>query len=126
VRIGSGTKPATPTPTPKPTNNNSTTGSAPKPSTAMPPLAPERELVPIYELIKQNQWQQARAQIQALVSRAPEVAKYKALHHYTMGREAQLDRRLDDARVELHTALELDPDLQLAKTALGELFSRRR
>ena len=45
---------------------------------------------------------------------------------YARGREAQLDRRLDDARVELQDALDLDPELQLAKTALTELFTRRK
>ena len=45
---------------------------------------------------------------------------------YARGREAQFDRRVDDARVELQDALELDPDLQPAKTALTELFTRRK
>jgi hypothetical protein len=45
---------------------------------------------------------------------------------YARGREAQVGGRVDDARVELQDALELDPELQLAKTALTELFTRRK
>lgn len=86
----------------------------------------ERELIPIYELIQQRQWEPARAAIAALVGRSPTAPKYQALLCYTRGREAQLERRIDEARVELDSALQLDPDLQLAKNALAELFTRRR
>jgi hypothetical protein len=106
------------------------TGSPPqKPSASAsgamrPPVEPE--LAPIYELMQRGQWVQARLAINALAAKAPDAVKYRALLSYTRGREAQLDRRLDEARVELHTALQLDPDLQIAKTALAELFTRRK
>jgi Flp pilus assembly protein TadD len=99
-------------------------------SAAVPVVAaagsPDRELAPIYELMQRGQWEQARTAILALSARAPTSARYRALLSYSHGREAQLDRRLDEARVELDTALQLDPDLQIAKTALAELFTRRK
>ncbi len=91
---------------------------------AGPPV--ERELAPILELIAQQQLAAAKVALETLVARSPQSTKYKALLAYAKGREAQLDKRVDEARVELQDALQLDPDLQLAKTALAELFSRRR
>ena len=82
-------------------------------------------LNPIYDLMQRGQWDQARAAITALGGREPS-PKYQALLSYSRGRQAQLDHRLDEARVELHEALQLDPDLQIAKTALAELFTRRK
>ena len=96
-------------------------GVAPR---STPPTV-ERELIPIYELMQQKQWEPARAAISVLAARTPST-KYQALLCYTRGREAQLERRIDEARVELDSALQLDPDLQLAKTALAELFTRRK
>ncbi len=93
-------------------------------TSVMPVL--DRELAPIYDLMQRGEWEQARAAITALSVKAPTAVKYRALLSYTRGREAQLARRLDEARVELDTALQLDPDLQLAKTALAELFTRRK
>ncbi len=88
--------------------------------------AVEQELAPIYQLFAQQQLAAAKVALETLVARAPQSTKYRALLSYAKGRAAQLDKRIDEARVELHEALTLDPDLQLAKTALAELFTRRR
>lgn len=78
------------------------------------------------EFLAQDRLTDARMKLETLVARQPTVPRYQALIHYAKGREAQLARRIDEARVELMDALQLDPDLQLAKTALGELFTRRK
>jgi hypothetical protein len=93
-------------------------GSAP-PTTA-------RDEAAVLDLLQRQQWDQARTALHQLSARDPGSKRIRALEAYARGREAQLDRRLDDARVELQDALELDPDLQVAKTALTELFTRRR
>jgi hypothetical protein len=131
-------QPAAPRSTPPsglraPTGPGGSTGAGtakmPGPAASSSTIPVSRELAPIYDLLAQLKWDQARAQLNVLIARAagtPNATRYQALHHYTRGREAQLERRLDEARVELDTALQLDPDLQLAKTALGELFTRRK
>ncbi|MBA3451982.1 MAG: hypothetical protein H0T42_02660 [Deltaproteobacteria bacterium] len=99
------------------------------PSSSLPPStssAGDAELGAIQELLTQGRLTDARMKLETLVSRQPGVPRYQALIHYAKGREAQLARRIDEARVELMDALQLDPDLQLAKTALGELFTRRK
>jgi Tfp pilus assembly protein PilF len=83
----------------------------------------EREAL---EHMQRGQWDAARAILAALAARAPDVPRFRALQSYARGREAQLAHRLDEARVELQDALQIDPDLQLAKTALAELFTRRK
>nr|MBA3394869.1 hypothetical protein [Deltaproteobacteria bacterium] len=88
--------------------------------------AGEPELVAIHELLQKGLWEQARAALNALIKRAPTATRYQAMLAYAKGREAQLSNRRDEARVELDTALQLDPDLQVAKTALAELFTRRK
>ena len=109
--ISTGQRPAAPQPTPA--------GGMPN---AKPP---EPELAGVYDQLSKGQWEQARATLNALIALQPR-PRYRALLQYSLGREAQLSRRLDEARVELQGALEIDPDLQLAKTALGELFTRRK
>lgn len=83
-------------------------------------------LAPILMLLEQGQFEASRVALETLAARAPAVARYRALIAYARGREAQLARRFDEARVELQEALQLDPGLALAKTALGELFTRRK
>lgn len=80
----------------------------------------------VLELLQRQQWNEARTALHQLIAREPQSKRFRALMSYARGREAQLDRRLDDARVELQDALDLDPELQLAKTALTELFTRRK
>jgi tetratricopeptide (TPR) repeat protein len=87
---------------------------------------PGRDEAAVLDLLQRQQWDQARSALHQLSARDPSSRRIRALVCYARGREAQLDRRLDDARVELQDALELDPDLQPAKTALTELFTRRK
>lgn len=91
-----------------------------------PPTGGDPELATILELLAQDRLTDARMKLETLTARQPNVPRHQALIHYAKGREAQLARRIDEARVELMDALQLDPDLQLAKTALGELFTRRK
>jgi hypothetical protein len=113
-----GPRPAAPAPTARAPTAVRPTGSAP-PATA-------RDEAAVLDLLQRQQWDQARTALHQLSARDPSSKRIRALEAYARGREAQLDRRLDDARVELQDALELDPDLQVAKTALTELFTRRR
>ena len=122
--------PATPGRTGSVPSTAAPTSGAPRPgaagATAKPGLPVDRELAPILELIAQQQLGAARVALETLCTRQPQNLKYRALLCYARGREAQLAQRIDEARVELQDALQLDPDLQLAKTALAELFTRRR
>jgi hypothetical protein len=109
------------------TNNAAPATSAAKPAapSTPAPVPKEPELVSVYELLHRGEWDQARTTLNALIALQPK-PRYQALVQYSHGREAQLSRRLDEARVDLQGALEIDPELQLAKTALAELFTRRR
>ena len=109
-------------PPPKPSSAAAATSAAKTAGVAVL----DRELVPVYDLMQKGQWEQARSAITALSAKSPGAASYRALLSYTRGREAQLAGDRDVAGVELDTALQLDPDLQLAKTALAELFTRRK
>jgi len=97
----------------------------PRPVGSAPAVTARDEAV-VVDLLQRQQWDQARSALHQLSARDPSSKRIQALVCYARGREAQLDRRLDDARVELQDALELDPDLQVAKTALTELFTRRK
>jgi len=96
--------------------------AAPQPSKAAPTAEPE--LAGVYDLLEKGQWEQARTTLNALVALQPK-PRYRALIEYSRGREAQLAQRREDAREQLLGALEIDPDLELAKTALAELFRRK-
>jgi len=95
------------------------------PAVAPPGMTPRDEAVAV-DLLQRELWEHARSVLHQLSARDPSSKRIRALMSYARGREAQLERRLDDARVELQEALDLDPDLQLAKTALTELFTRRK
>lgn len=97
---------------------------AAKPAAAAPANV-EPELVGVYDLMAKGQWDAARTTLNALIA-LQDKPRYRALIQYAIGREAQLANRLNEARVDLQSALAIDPDLQVAKTALAELFSRRR
>jgi hypothetical protein len=133
--IGAVARPGTPRP--------GSAGTGAPPAAAAPAAAPSQapatttpaaaatagkadELAPILEQMRLGQWDAARAALAALAARSPEVPRYRALICYARGREAQLSYDLDAARVELQDALQIDPELQLAKTALAELFTRRK
>ena len=96
-----------------------------RPAGGAAPVTARDETV-VLDLLQRQQWDQARSVLHQLSARDPGSKRLRALECYARGREAQLDRRIDDARVELQDALELDPDLQAAKTALTELFTRRK
>jgi tetratricopeptide (TPR) repeat protein len=93
------------------------------PSTTKPP-APSVAVA--LELLAQQQWDAARVALSALAAQAPESKHVKALAAFAVGRQAQMEKRYDEARIELQRALMLDPDLAAAKAALGELFARRK
>ena len=118
---------------PSPPHGDSGLRSTARPgATATAPAAPvrpggdDKELANAIELLGKSQWEAARTILSGLATRSPQVVRYRALLAYSRGREAQLQQRIDVARVELEQALQLDPELQLAKTALGELFTRRK
>jgi hypothetical protein len=90
-----------------------------------PPATPRDEAA-VLDLMQRQQWDQARSALHQLSARDPSSKRIRALMCYARGREAQLAGQVDDARVELQDALDLDPELQLAKTALTELFTRRK
>jgi tetratricopeptide (TPR) repeat protein len=100
--------------------------SSPARQTGGYPVVIPRDEAVVLDLLQRQQWDQARSVLHQLLARDPSSKRIRALMCYARGREAQLDRRIDDARVELQDALDLDPDLQLAKTALTELFTRRK
>jgi Tfp pilus assembly protein PilF len=78
------------------------------------------------ELLARQQWDAARAALTALANESPQSNQIAALLAYATGRQAQIEDRAGEARIELNRALQLDPDLALAKTALNELFGRRK
>lgn len=102
--------------------------TAPRPGVASPTAAapPLRDANAVIDLLQRQQWEEAKTALHQLQARDPSSKRIKALMSYARGREAQLEGRVDDARVELHDAVDMDPGLQLAKTALTELFTRRK
>src|SRR5262249_23424392 len=99
------------------------------PGTARPGSVPPvtaRDEAAVIDLLQRQQWDQARSMLLQLSARDPGSKRLRPLECSARGREAQLEGRLDDARVELHEAADLDPDLKVAKTALTELFTRRK
>jgi hypothetical protein len=103
--------------------------AAPAPAAARPgsgPTSSPRDEAAVLDLLSRQQWDQARSALHQLQAREPSSKRIRALMCYARGREAQLAGQVDDARVELQDALDLDPELQLAKTALTELFTRRK
>jgi hypothetical protein len=127
-----GERPATPAIPPTPSTGAKPavrpTGSQPvaRPRTSGSAAAPQRDEAAVLDLLQRQQWDQARSALHQLSARDPSSKRIRALMCYARGREAQLSGLVDDARVELQDALDLDPELQLAKTALTELFTRRK
>jgi hypothetical protein len=116
---GSPARPSAPAPAP------AARAAAPLRPSGSAPAAPRDEAA-VIDLLQRQQWDQARSALHQLSARDPSSKKIRALMCYARGREAQLSGLVDDARVELQDALDLDPELQLAKTALTELFTRRK
>ena len=137
-----GERPATPAVPPTPSGASSDLKAAVRPVGAQPtgptparpasrapaaaPAAAVRDEAGVIELLQRQQWDQAKTAPHQLSARDPGSKRLRALMCYARGREAQLSGLVDDARVELQDALDFDPDLQLAKTALTELFTRRK
>jgi len=84
------------------------------------------ELMQVMDLVRKGQWPGARAALQNLAARVPTSTHYKALLSYARAREAQMAGRPDEAILELQRALQLDPNLSLAKTALAEMQTRKK
>ena len=76
-------------------------------------------------LLNEQNWTGARQVLQNLAARVPASKNYRALLGYARGREAQAAGRIDDASLEYQRALQLDPELSLAKAALAEVQRRR-
>jgi curved DNA-binding protein CbpA len=122
---------ATPAQGPKPALRPAAAAPASRPISTIRPVATNQHVTPrdesaVVDLLTRQQWDQARTALHQLAARDPSSKRIRALACYARGREAQLEGRVDDARVELHDALDLDPELSLAKTALTELFTRRK
>jgi DnaJ-domain-containing protein 1 len=94
---------------------------APTPSQPIPQLSEEAELEQAMELLKRRLWTEAKKAFHALAARDTVNKRYRALLSYARGREAQDEARHDIAREEFTRALQLDPDLNPARVALGQV-----
>ena len=132
---GSGVRPGTP-PVPQHAPN-AVTRNVRRPSTppgdrssTLRPREPEFDeqaaLQQARDLLATRNWGSARQALQTLASRVPQSRHYRALLCYARGREAHASGRVDEAALEYQRALQLEPELGLAKQALGELQTRRR
>jgi hypothetical protein len=70
-------------------------------------------------------WSAARVALHALAAKVPQSKPYRALLCYARGREAQAVGRSEDAALEFQRALQLDPELTIARLALAEVQRRR-
>jgi hypothetical protein len=77
-------------------------------------------------LVAAKDWGAARQAFSALAAKIPQSRQYRSLLCYARGREIQASGRNDDAAMEYQRALQLDPELQLAKDALRELGRKSR
>jgi tetratricopeptide (TPR) repeat protein len=127
---GPAAAPPRPAPTAPPPRAATVPGPAPVPSrpsggiprvTSAPPAGPDAEWEAAVDLLRRKLWGDARQAFQKLAVAAPHDRRYRAHMHYARAKEAQDAGRVDEARAELQRALTLDPELQRAKIALGEL-----
>jgi hypothetical protein len=77
-------------------------------------------------LLSSKEWSAARLAFHALAAKFPQTRQYRALLCYSRGRETQASGRPDDALMEFQRALQLDPDLQIAKDAIREVQRKSR
>jgi tetratricopeptide (TPR) repeat protein len=84
------------------------------------------ELQNAMNLLSSKDWSAARSAFHALAAKVPQSRKYRALLCYARGRETQTIGRNDDALLEFQRALQLDPDLDLAKEAIREVQRKSR
>ncbi len=83
------------------------------------------ELQRVLNALAAKNWGQAKLLLSSLAARVPSSKQYRALLAYARGREAQTAGRGEDAVMEFQRALQFDPDLQQAKSAMAELLRRR-
>jgi hypothetical protein len=76
-------------------------------------------------LLNDQDWAAARVALHNLAAKVPQSRSYRALLCYARGREAHAAGRVDEAKLEYERALQLDPQLDLAIQAIGELGRRR-
>jgi hypothetical protein len=86
----------------------------------------QSELRHAMNLLSSKDWSGARLAFHALAAKVPQSRQYRALLCYVRGRETQAIGRADDAVMEFQRALQLDPDLQLAKDAIREVQRKTR
>lgn len=79
----------------------------------------------MHQFIADKNWAAAKNVLNGLAARNPGSKPYRALLCYARGCEAQSAGKGEEAVMELQRALQLDPDLAHAKTALAELLRRR-
>ena len=116
-----GTPPARPATPPAPTTYNADTirhSGVP----AFDERAAHREAM---ISLNEQDWAKARQTLQTLAQHRPQSKNYGSLLAYARGREAQKLGRVADAALEFQRALELEPDLAMAKQALAEVQRRR-
>jgi hypothetical protein len=75
--------------------------------------------------LNEKNWSAAKASLSTLAVKVPHSKQYRSLLCYARGREADAAGRGDEALLEYQRALELDPQLELAKQAMAELTRRR-
>ena len=111
---------------PAPTNPATTrTGEWQQLQRTTPAFDERVELQQVLDALGQKNWAAAKALLNGLAARVPASKQYRALLAYTRGREAQTAGRGEDAVMEFQRALQLDPELQQAKSAMAELLRRR-
>jgi hypothetical protein len=101
---------------------------------ARTPDAPQRdqvldersELQRGLDLLSSKEWTAARLAFHALAAKVPQSKQYRSLLCYARGRETASTGRIDDAALEFQRALQLDPELEIAKQALRELGRKSR
>jgi hypothetical protein len=122
-RLGSppGQRPATP-----PGDASSTARFGTQPQRASTTLDEETMLKQAMDLLSSKDWSGARLALHALAAKVPQARNYRALLCYARGRETAATGRVDDAVMEFQRALQLDPDLEIAKTAIREVQRKGR
>jgi tetratricopeptide (TPR) repeat protein len=104
--------------------------SGTQPAEALPPrdrvLDEQGELQRGLALLSSKEWTAARIAFHALAAKVPQSKQYRSLLCYARGRETASTGRIDDAVLEFQRALQLDPDLEIARQALRELGRKSR
>ncbi|HEY5923882.1 MAG TPA: hypothetical protein VIV11_19520 [Kofleriaceae bacterium] len=102
------------------------TGAQPPPQSKSAATDESAELKHAMDLLTSKDWTAARLAFHALAAKVPQSRQYRALLCYARGRETQATGRADDATMEFQRALQLDPELQIAKDALRDLGRKSR